>query len=189
MAFCDWLSVRTGMPFSLPTEAQWEYACRGGSDQELFFGDSRADFSDWANMAGLEFRKGYDVTGLQITGGIEHLSLAGAALANKVFDDGNIVTAPVGSYRANPFGIFDIHGNVSEWTCSGYQSYPYRSDDGRNDTTIDQPRVVRGGSFFDRPRRCRSALRTPYPQWRKLFDVGFRIVATATDATIVSSAQ
>ncbi|UCG58305.1 MAG: SUMF1/EgtB/PvdO family nonheme iron enzyme, partial [Phycisphaerales bacterium] len=70
----------------------------------------------------------------------------------------------------------DMHGNVWEWTRSSYRPYPYRADDGRNDITGYGRRVVRGGSWYDRPKRCRSAFRLGYPEWRKVYNVGFRIV-------------
>jgi formylglycine-generating enzyme required for sulfatase activity len=87
-----------------------------------------------------------------------------------------LVSAEVGSYRPNAWGLHDMHGNVWEWTRSSYKPYPYKADDARNDTTGDGPRVVRGGSWYDRPKRCRSAFRLSYPAWRKVYNVGFRVV-------------
>ena len=175
MAFCRWLSEKTGMKFSLPTEAQWEYACRAGSDTALSFGDLDADFSKWANAGDKAFSRGLQEGGKQITGGLEHLVLEGADLADARFNDRAIVTAPVGSYQPNAWGLHDMHGNAAEWTCTTYRPYSYR-DDGRNDATTGGRKVVRGGSFFDRPKRCRSAFRLSYPAWRSVFNVGFRVV-------------
>jgi len=176
MAFCKWLSEKTGLTFTLPTEAQWEYACRAGSATPLSYGYVDIDFSRWANMADESFSRGQQRDGKQITGGLEHLALEGAALSDVRFNDKAIVTAPVGSYQPNAWGLHDMHGNAAEWTRTTYKPYPYRDDDGRNDTTAMGRRVVRGGSFFDRPKRCRSAFRLDYPAWQRLFNVGFRVV-------------
>ena len=140
MAFCRWLSGRTRREISLPTEAQWEYACRAGTDTPLFYGGLDADFSRWANVgdASYALRK-------TVTGGVEHLDPAGRALCDKRFSDKSAVTATVGKYRPNAAGR----------------------------------RVVRGGSFFDRPRRCRSAIRRDYPAWQRVFDVGFRVTCAS----------
>ena len=75
-----------------------------------------------------------------------------------------------------------MHGNVCEWTLSGYRPYPYREDDGRNDPSVGSTKVVRGGSWYDRPKRCRSASRLDYDPWQKVYNVGFRIVARAGEA-------
>jgi formylglycine-generating enzyme required for sulfatase activity len=170
-AFCRWLAARTGAAFTLPTEAQWEYACRAGASTPLAYGTVEADFSPWANVADKSFGPF-----AQITGGLEHLVVEGSSLADARFDDGAVVTAPVGRYRANAWGLFDMHGNAAEWTRSVCRPYPYQGDDGRNDPSAEGRRVVRGGSFFDPPARCRSAARLDYPPWQRVFNVGFRVV-------------
>ena len=172
-AFCRWLSQRTGRPVSLPTEARWEYACRAGTATPLSYGDASADFSKWANVGDKSY------VGKVITGGVEHLDPAGRALADKRFSDGRAVTAPVGSYRPNAWGLFDMHGNAAEWTRTTYRPYPYNAEKGRDDGNSGGRKVVRGGSFFDRPDRCRSGLRTSYPTWQRVFNVGFRVVCEA----------
>ena len=96
-------------------------------------------------------------------------------------DDGFVVTAPSGRYRPNAWGLYDLHGNVAEWTRSAYRPYPYRDDDGRNDTRAEANRVARGGSFFDPPARARSGARLDYPEWRRIFNVGFRVVCLNPD--------
>jgi formylglycine-generating enzyme required for sulfatase activity len=176
MAFCRWLSGRTGMNVTLPTEAQWEYACRAGSAAPLSYGAVEADFSRWANAADQTFAEGKQEAGKQITGGLEHLVLEGAALSDTRFRDQAAVTAPIGSYQPNAWGLYDMHGNAAEWTRSRYQPYPYRDDEGRNDAAGGGGRVVHGGSFFDRPARCRSSFRLEYPSWQRVFNVGFRVV-------------
>jgi len=170
-AFCRWLSKRTHRRVRLPTEAQWEYACRAGTATPLNYGKVSADFSTQANVADKVFvRK-------NVTGGVEHLDPGGRGLADTRFSDGQAVTAPVGRYRPNAWGLFDMHGNAAEWTRTTYRAYPYSAEAGRNDgDDSDGRKVVRGGSFFDRPDRCRSALRTTYPTWQRVFNVGFRVV-------------
>ena len=168
MAFCRWLSAKSGLAATLPTEAQWEYACRAGTGGPLSYGDLDADFSRQANMA--------DVT-------IRNLAYEGwspkspdLAPRDARFDDRSLVTADVGSYQPNPWGLFDMHGNAAEWTRTAYRSYPYREDDGRNDVKAEGEKVVRGGSWYDRPARCRSAFRLSYPPYQPVFNVGFRVV-------------
>lgn len=171
MAFCQWLSKKTGKHFSLPTESQWENACRAGSDTPLFYGDVDTDFSKWGNLADESFSRGYRKDGLQVTGGVEHLVLEGASLSDARFNDGAIVTTPVGSYQPNPFGLFDMHGNAAEWMLNSYQKSP-ESESSKEPMKCE----VRGGSFFDRPERCISSFRLNYPRWQRVFNVGFRVV-------------
>jgi formylglycine-generating enzyme required for sulfatase activity len=78
-------------------------------------------------------------------------------------DDGACVTSDVGKYAPNAWGLHDMHGNAAEWTRSLDRPYPYRDQDGRNDPAAAGKRVVRGGSFQDRPNRARSAFRLSYP--------------------------
>ena len=167
-AFCAWLSQQTGLKCALPTEAQWEYACRAGTDTPLWYGGPDADFSRAANVADVNIRKlAYE--------GWRPLS-PDIAVRDARFDDGALVTAAVGSYKPNAWGLFDMHGNAAEWTRSRYTAYPYSDGDGRNGPAADGPRVVRGGSWYDRPQRCRSAFRLPYQPYQRVFNVGFRAV-------------
>jgi formylglycine-generating enzyme required for sulfatase activity len=181
MAFCVWLSKRTGLDVSLPSEAQWEYACRAGSDTPFHYGDADTDFGRFENLADLTFASrgftGKSLTGqFEIEGGVDYLIAEGVGLAERRFDDGWCMSADVGGRQPNAFGVADMHGNVAEWTLSLYRGYPYRTDDGRNDTSAAGKRVVRGGSFLDRPDRSRAAVRYGFSPWHKVYNVGFRVV-------------
>jgi len=146
--FCDWVSTQTGSKVSLPTEAQWEWACRAGTATPFWFGDLDADFSTCANLADRSIR---DVKKLIK---FPH---------SKNISDGQSIVADVGLYDANPWGLHDMHGNVSEWTLS-------------TDQKSSEARIVRGGSWRDRAKYATASHRQAYPAWQQVFDVGFRIV-------------
>ena len=164
MAFCRWLSKATGRHFTLPTEAQWEWACRAGTDTPLWFGDINADFQKAANLA--------DASALRAFTKFECTPLPGHAKLN----DGQPVVCRVGAYAPNPWGLFDMHGNVAEWTRSDYRPYPYLDDDGRNNLSLSTRKVARGGSWRDRTSRCGSAFRLAYETWQPVANVGFRVI-------------
>ncbi|MBC8871295.1 MAG: SUMF1/EgtB/PvdO family nonheme iron enzyme [Planctomycetes bacterium] len=171
MEFCRLLSEKTGRRVTLPTEAQWEYAARAGTTTALCYGETDADFSDMANVADRSLACLYEGTA-----GVAVLQPIPAVMQ---FDDQAIGTTDVASYRANALRLYDVHGNAAEWTRSAYRSYPYDANDGRNDIareTSSEKRVVRGGSFYDRPKRCRSSHRLAFPAWQGVHNVGFRIV-------------
>ena len=145
--YCKWLSKRTGLKFRLPTEEEWEYACRAGSNSAYFWGDDAAKAKDygWFN------------------------------------ENSGETTHPVGRLKANPFGLFDIVGNVAEWTLK---------------TATNAPSVARGGAWSEPVIRLRSAARTietpewndrdpQFPQsmwWLSASDfVGFRVVREIQD--------
>jgi len=179
-AFCKWLSARTGKKVALPTEAQWEWACRAGTDTPFSYGDLNADFSKFGNMG--------DITLANFSGNPYQIDWRRAYYRNpqNIFDnwipqdgrfnDGGFVSEDVGKYRPNAWGLHDMHGNVAEWTRSAYRAYPYADDDGRNAPDAKARRVVRGGSWYDRPKRCRSAFRLSYRSYQKVYNVGFRVV-------------
>jgi formylglycine-generating enzyme required for sulfatase activity len=174
IAFCRWLSQRTGLRFTLPMEAQWEYACRAGTVTPLHYGDPNTDFSAWANLGDLSFGNTEKGRYVGLTGGLEHVVLEGSGLSERRFDDGFVVTTPVGRLRPNAWGLCDMHGNAAEWTDTTYGTYGTDKTSGCSDESIRK--VVRGGSFFDRPARARSAFRQAYPSWQRVFNVGFRVV-------------
>ncbi len=167
-AFCQWLSKKTGQTVTLPTESQWEYACRAGSDQAMSYGKVDSDFSKHANLADASIRRlAYDTDGRYT---------ADLAPRDDRFDDRGLVTADVGGYKPNAWGLCDMHGNAAEWTRSALRPYPYKDDDGRNLPKPADRLVVRGGSWRERPKRCTSAFRLGYEPWRKVYNVGFRVV-------------
>jgi formylglycine-generating enzyme required for sulfatase activity len=96
------------------------------------------------------------------------------------FNDGSLVAADIGSYQPNPWGLCDMHGNMAEWTRSAYRPYPSDASD-RSDKSdgADLRRVVRGGSWRDRPFRSTSAYRLGYPAFQAPFNVTFRVAFEA----------
>lgn len=180
MAFCDWLSARTGVRVTLPTEAEWEWACRAGADTPFWFGGLDTDYSRKANLGDRMLAEFAADTALD-----NYTAARPMANPNRYddwiprddrFDDGGFVTETVGRYEPNPWRLHDMHGNVWEWTRSAYAPYPY-AEDGRNDRDGHGPRVARGGSWYDRPERCTASYRLAYPGWQAVFNVGFRVVA------------
>jgi len=175
IAFTQWLSEKTGKQVRLPTEAQWEWAARAGSDQPFFFGNS--GFEKHANLADKSI-------GLLAVRGVNPKPVPEMARTplndfvprDESFDDGNMVPSGTAQYAPNPWGLYDMHGNVAEWTRSDYADYPYKSDDGRNDESSTVRKTVRGGSWRDRPHRATASFRLPYEAHQKVFNVGIRLV-------------
>ncbi|MCY2953929.1 MAG: SUMF1/EgtB/PvdO family nonheme iron enzyme [Planctomycetota bacterium] len=166
-AFCRWLSQRTSRKFALPDEAQWEWACRAGTDTALSYGPMGADSAAFANLA--------DVALLNLCQGMEKVR---PFLAVDQVDDGSTVSAAVGSYRPNRWGLLDMHGNVAEWTNGAYLPYPFNAGDPRH-AAPGARKVVRGGSWYDRADLARSGCRISYWPWQRVFNVGFRVVCEA----------
>lgn len=184
-AFCRWLLKKTGMRFDLPTEAQWEYTCRAGSSTPFSYGTMEIDFSGYANLADKALSVPPGPTGGVTSSITEHKGngifisaiYGGNIICDARFDDGTVATAEVGQYQSNAWGLYDMHGNAAEWTRSTYRPYPYRDDDGRNDDEGAPGRkVIRGGSWCDRSKRCRSAFRLSYPAWQRVYNAGFRVI-------------
>jgi formylglycine-generating enzyme required for sulfatase activity len=175
LAFCNWLSEKTGETFSLPSEAQWEYACRAGTDTAMYYGDVDADFSRFANMADAKLSEfasdPYTVdTPLKAPPKYDDW-----IPKDSRFNDGALLTVAPGAYQPNAWGLFDMHGNASEWTRS-----IARSADGQDDAAVAR-RIVRGGSWRDRPERCTSSFRIDYPPFQRVYNVGFRVVCDMAD--------
>ena len=174
-AFCAWLSRRTGRRFALPTEAEWEYACRAGSAAATSFGPVAADFSGYANLADVKLQQ-FATDPYTVYQPLPVFTKYDDWIPRDTrYNDGGLVTVPVGRYRPNAWGLYDMHGNVAEWTRTAYRPYPYDPGDGRDDPTPAGKKVIRGGSWRDRPPLCRSASRWRYPSWQKVYNVGFRV--------------
>ncbi len=171
VAFCQWLSEKTGKKFRLPTEAEWEWSCRAGTATPMWYGDVKTDFGKFENMADMS-------TKLFVVRGVNPQPIANPPDVEAFVpraegvDDGNMIAQDVGGYQANPWGLHDMHGSVAEWTASDYKPYPYK------DAQLDPKsrKVVRGGSWYDRPQRARSGMRRAYEPWQFVYDVGFRVV-------------
>ncbi|MCW5850132.1 MAG: formylglycine-generating enzyme family protein [Anaerolineae bacterium] len=150
--FCERLSRRTGRHYDLPSEAQWEYACRAGSATPFAYGPTLT--TDLANYNGeFTYRGGP-------RGVYRH------------------VTTEAGSFPPNVFGLYDMHGNVWEWCADPWHaSYAGAPSDSRVWTSGGDPkqRVARGGCWHDTPEVCRSATRLKYPLDEGDEILGFRV--------------
>ncbi len=161
--YARWLSQQTGQAYRLPAEAEWEYAARAGGSTAYFWGGDAVGACQYAN--------GYDQAGKR-----EH----DFGWDNLECDDGFAVSAPVGSFRSNAFGLADMSGNVYEWTgdCwhADYQNAPTDGSAWLDDAGGDcSQRVLRGGGWFIKPRFLRSAYRSRYSADGTINDVGFRL--------------
>ncbi len=175
-AFCEWVAEKADEDVNLPTEAQWEWACRAGSDKDMSFGSVKDDFSAYANLADKSIQK-FAVNGVNP---VFNKNLVGNPVFDFIprvteFDDGQFLVTGTKQYKPNVWGLYDMHGNVAEWTLSDYISYPYKSRKS-NSKKKSIRKVARGGSFFDRPYRATSSWRFGYEPWMGVYNVGFRIV-------------
>lgn len=177
-AFCTWLGTKLGGTAALPTEAQWEWACRAGADSPFSYGDLNTDFSPFANLADASIA-------LLAVSGINPQPIANPSPYEDFlpkegrFNDGNRLGTATGSYKPNAWGLCDMHGNVAEWTLTTYKPYPYDMRDGRDDGQASGKKVVRGGSWRDRPKRATASYRLAYQPWQPVYNVGFRVAVPA----------
>jgi formylglycine-generating enzyme required for sulfatase activity len=160
MAFCKRLRLRTGKNYTLPSEAQWEYACRAGTTTPFHFGDTIS--SEVANY------KSYVAYGDGPTGRYPNQ------------------TTEVASFPANDWGLHDMHGNVGEWCADHWHdTYEGAPEDGRawvdEKASEGEHRLLRGGSWNRLPRLCRSAFRHNYPPVSRHYSVGLRVCCLPHD--------
>ena len=152
--YCDRLSQVTGRKYRLPTEAEWEYACRAGTTTNYAFGNSLS-----ASQANFD---------------------AGSIGGNAQPGVNRQRTTPVGSFKPNGFGLYDMHGNVWEWCLDVYHdSYNGAPVDGSAWTDVSGSRVVRGGSWISRADALRSAVRERGEEEFESAGIGFRVVTVA----------
>ena len=174
MDYCKQLSEKTGLNITLPTEAQWEWACRAGSDSDFWYGDMNTDFGKYENLAD-------KTTLLFAVSGVDPKPMSPNSYGYKYYtylpkeegvDDGQLIQTGEKVYEANPFGLYNMHGNVSEWTRSDYVPYPYNP---KTKLTSDH-KVVRGGSYIERPKFSTAYARKAYYPYQRVFNVGFRVI-------------
>ncbi|AFY73007.1 hypothetical protein Syn7502_00884 [Synechococcus sp. PCC 7502] len=154
--FCDRLAIKTGIQYRLPTEAEWEYACRSGTKHPFCFGETIS--SEIANYDG-SYAYGFGATG---------------AYREQTID--------VGSFdAANSYGLYDMHGQVLEWCADPWhENYQNAPTDGKawQESEQNLERVLRGGSWFNVAGRCRAASRHRYGADIWLNHVGFRVAVS-----------
>lgn len=160
--FCRWLTAKEGRVCRLPTEAEWEYACRAGSSGGYFSGDQILALQGAANVGDQSLKKTFP-----------------DAQAVAAWNDGAAFTMPVGSFLPNNFDLYDTHGNVGEW-CEDWFDATYYSKsptvDPRGPAKPTQWHVVRGGSWYNSPVSCRSTGRHDGVSTAASTTNGFRIV-------------
>jgi sulfatase modifying factor 1 len=159
-AFCDWLSAQEGKTYRLPTEAEWEYACRAGTNTVYSSGDDPEILARVGNVA--------DATA--------KAKFHNRDLAIKASDD-YVYTAPVGRFQPNAFGLYDMHGNVWEWCQDWYDKDYYQgspTDDPQGPPTASD-RVRRGGSWYSDAGYCRAARRGSFAPSIRSDSMGFRV--------------
>ena len=158
-AYIDWLNGETGQRYRLPSEAEWEYAARAGSSTKYSFGDDAEQLCRYVNVADRSTKDRF----------------GGWTVAN--CSDGHVFTAAVGRFRANGFGLKDMHGNVWEWIGDCWNgSYSGAPSNGKAWTRGDcGRRVLRGGSWLNGPSGLRSASRNWDTRGARGNYLGFRL--------------
>ena len=177
-AFCRWLSARTGQKFALPSEAQWEYACRAGTATPFNYGDFDTDFSAHANLADRRLSD-FASDPYSVDVPLKNPTRFDDWIPKDTrFYDKALVAVRPGQYRTNAWGLYDMHGNVSEWTGSDYVAEG-AAGLSQSATGDANRKVVRGGSWRDVPRRSTSSFRLSCQPWQRVYNVGFRVICEA----------
>jgi formylglycine-generating enzyme required for sulfatase activity len=159
-AFCAWLSGKEGRAYRLPTEAEWEYACRAGTTTRYYSGDDPETLAEVGNVADATYKARFPAAQQTINA-----------------SDRFVFTAPVGQFRPNAFGLYDMHGNAFEW-CADWFGAGYYAASGRDDPTgpgSGVERVLRGGSWENGPDCERCAYRGRLLPVMRDLDAGFRV--------------
>jgi formylglycine-generating enzyme required for sulfatase activity len=156
MTFCKWLGTKTTMKVRLPREAEWEYACRAGTTNTFFTGDDPASLKGYANVPDLSLRRELGEPPDPST---------------FPFDDGYPFTAPVGSFKPNPWGLYDMLGNVFQWCSDEIPGPPPGST-----VSPEAKRILRGGCYNLNIELCRCAARGYGTPWSRYSYTGFRIL-------------
>ncbi len=165
IAFAGWLSQKSGKTLKLPTEAEWEYAARAGTKTARYWGDEDSQLCRHANIA-------------DRTAKVAFASTAISSWAYDGCDDGYKVTAPVGRFAPNSYGLYDMLGNVYEWTASPYDEAYSGGEKRAASPSEGGRRVGRGGSWIGSPRLVRAAARTYWAPGHRDFHLGFRLART-----------
>ena len=166
VAYTRWLSEQTGKRYRLPSEAEWEYAARGGTETRYHFGNDESQLCDYAN----HWDNSIDSDAPFFES------------RNRSCSDGiGFSTAIVGNFRANAYGLHDMHGNVSEWVqdCWNWSYEGGPANGSAWESGNCSVRVMRGGALVDFPRFLRGASRVRfYADDRSNFGFGFRVART-----------
>lgn len=164
-AFCRWFGKRSGLRASLPTEAEWERACRGGGQTAYFWGDKVEDGLAYANLSD------------KATGDRFHWKWAMAG------SDGYLFTAPVKSFKPNGYGLYDMAGNAWEWTADWLADYPAGPVTDPVSPAKGEVKVIRGGGWGVPPDWCRCSTRGFHPATDRTIGIGFRVAAYGSEAS------
>jgi formylglycine-generating enzyme required for sulfatase activity len=158
-AFCEWLGHKEHRAYRLPSEAEWEYACRAGTTTKFSNGDDPEGLPQVANIADATLREGRE--------------LSQAIKASDGFKE----WAPVGSFAPNAFGLYDMHGNVSEWCADWFGSdyYAHSPPDDPAGAASGVQRVTRGGNWWDGASDAASASRHAADPYYYNLIIGFRV--------------